>query len=322
MTHPYASRIMTEIPERSFILGLDSDGFHRIAWYRWPCAHGKARATVLCVHGLTRNGRDFDRLAEGLVQRVPVEVVAVDIAGRGQSDWRNDVACYTYAHYMADLTVLIARLAPERLFWVGTSMGGLLGLIMAAQANTPVERLVLNDIGPFIPQVARARIASYAGIDGRFAHEDEFAAHLRGLYASFGVPDEAGWQHLIAHSQRRTPEGMIAYNYDPKIAAAIHAATADFDLWTLWDRLSCPTLVLRGESSDVLLPETAEEMTRRGPRAKLVVFPGCGHAPSLMRDSEIDAIAGFLALDAEPAASVESSFSAATPQGSSPKTTP
>ncbi len=288
---------MTQTPERSFILGLDSDGFHRIVWYRWPCTRGKAQATVLCVHGLTRNGRDFNRLADALVQRLPVDVVAVDISGRGESEWRNDVACYTYAHYMADLTVLIARLAPERLFWVGTSMGGLLGLIMAAQANTPVERLVLNDIGPFIPQAARARIASYVGIDARFACEEEFAAHLRGLYASFGVPDEAGWQHLIAHSQRRTPEGMIAYNYDPKIAAAIHAATADFDLWPLWDRLSCPTLVLRGESSDVLLPETTEEMTRRGPCTTLVVCPGCGHAPSLMRANEIDAIAGFLAMD-------------------------
>jgi pimeloyl-ACP methyl ester carboxylesterase len=311
---------MTEIPERSFILGLDSGGFHRIAWYRWPCAHGQAQATVLCVHGLTRNGRDFDRLAEGLVQRLPVEVVAVDIAGRGQSDWRSDPSCYTYAHYMADLTVLIARLAPERLFWVGTSMGGLLGLIMAAQSNTPVERLVLNDVGPFIPKAALERIASYAGVDVRFACEDEFAAHLRGLYVNFGVPDEAGWQHLIAHSRRRTPEGLIAYNYDPKIAASLHAATGDFDLWPVWERLRCPALVLRGESSDVLLPQTAEEMTRRGPRAKLVVLPGCGHAPSLMRPSEIDAIAGFLALDAEPAASSESSVSASTPQGSTPKT--
>jgi pimeloyl-ACP methyl ester carboxylesterase len=276
--HPYVSRIMTEGPERNFILGLDSEGFHRIAWYRWPCVHGQARATVLCVHGLTRNGRDFDRLAEGLVQRLPVEVVAVDMPGRGQSDWRSDPTCYTYPHYMAGLTALIARLAPPRLFWVGTSMGGLLGLILAAQANTPVERLVLNDIGPFIPQAARARIASYAGMDLQFASEEDFGVHLRGLYAGFGVPDEAGWQHLITHSQRRTAKGLIACNYDPKIGAGIHAASTDFDLWPLWDRISCPTLVLRGESSDVLLAD-------------------CGHAPSLMRESEIAAIADFLGLE-------------------------
>lgn len=285
------------IPDRNFILGLDGEGFHRVAWYRWPCLQGKARATVLCVHGLTRNGRDFDRLAEGLVRRLPVEVVAVDLAGRGLSDWRNDPAWYTYPHYMADLTALIARVDPERLFWVGTSMGGLLGMILAAQAKTPVERLVLNDVGPFIPQAARARIASYAGIDVQFANEAEFGAHLRGLYASFGVPDEAGWQHMIAHSQRRTADGMIAYNYDPKIAGGIHAATADFDLWPLWDQVKCATLVLRGENSDVLLAETAGEMTRRGPRARVVMCPGCGHAPSLMRECEIDAIAAFLALN-------------------------
>jgi pimeloyl-ACP methyl ester carboxylesterase len=288
---------MSGIPERNFILGLDSGGFHRIAWYRWPCVRGRARATVLCVHGLTRNGRDFDRLAEGLVERLPVEVVAVDMAGRGESDWRSDPACYNYANYMADLTALIARLASERLFWVGTSMGGLLGLMMAEQANTPVERLVLNDVGPFIPRTALERIASYAGIDARFAGEDEFAAHLRVLYAGFGVPDEAGWQHLIAHSQRRTEDGMIAYKYDPKIGLGIHAATADFDLWRVWDRLTCPTLVLRGESSDVLLAETAEEMTRRGPCTRLVLCPGCGHAPSLMRTNEIAAIGDFLGLD-------------------------
>jgi pimeloyl-ACP methyl ester carboxylesterase len=259
--------------------------------------HGAARATVLCVHGLTRNGRDFDRLAEGLVQRLPVEVVAVDMPGRGQSDWRAAAACYTYPHYMADLTALIARVDAKRLFWVGTSMGGLLGMILAAQAKSPVERLVLNDVGPFIPRAALARIASYAGIDVEFASEEEFGTHLRGLYANFGVPDEAGWQQMIAHSWRRTAKGMIAYNYDLKIAGGIDAATADFDLWPMWDRVSCPTLVLRGENSDVLLAETAEEMTRRGPRAKLVNCPGCGHAPSLMRANEIDAIASFLALD-------------------------
>lgn len=288
---------MSGEPERNFILGLDGEGFHRVAWYRWGCRRGKARATVLCVHGLTRNGRDFDRLAEGLVQRLPVEVVSVDMAGRGESEWRSDPASYSYPHYMADLTALIARLEAPRLFWVGTSMGGLLGLILAAQAEAPIERLVLNDVGPFIPQAARARIASYAGVEAKFASVEEFAAHLRGIYAGFGVPDEAGWQHLIAHSQRRTAEGMIAYNYDPKIGLGMPAATADFNLWPLWDRVSCPTLVLRGESSDVLLAETAEEMTRRGPRAKLVACPGCGHAPSLMRECEIEAIAEFLAVE-------------------------
>jgi pimeloyl-ACP methyl ester carboxylesterase len=198
---------------------------------------------------------------------------------------------------MADLAALLARLAPERLLWVGTSMGGLLGMMMAAQANTPVRRLVLNDIGPFIPQAALAWIASYAGNDVRFTNEEEFAANLRERYANFGVPDEAGWQELIAHSQRLTPDGMIAYNYDPKIASAIQAATADVDMWPLWDRLTCPTLVLRGENSNVLLAKTAEEMKGRGPRARVVVCPGCGHAPSLMRGCEIEAIAGFLALD-------------------------
>jgi len=287
---------MTQIPEQNFIQGLDSGGFHRIAWYRWPSACGQARATVLCVHGLTRNGRDFDRLAAALVQSLPVDVVAVDIAGRGQSDWRSDPACYSYANYMADLTVLIARLSPERLFWVGTSMGGLIGLMMAAMPNTPVERLVLNDVGPSIPLAALQRIASYVGVEMQFKHEDEFAAHLRGLYAGFGVPDEAGWRHLTTYSQRRTPEGMIAYNYDPKIALTIQGAKADVDLWPLWDRLSCPTLVLRGESSDLLLPQTAEAMTRRGPHAQLVVCPDCGHAPSLMRRNDIEAIAGFLML--------------------------
>jgi pimeloyl-ACP methyl ester carboxylesterase len=287
---------MTLTPEQGFILGLDSGGFHRIAWYRWGAAAGTAQATVLCVHGLTRNGRDFDWLAKALVSRFPIEVVAVDMPGRGQSDWLSDATSYCYPQYMSDLTALIARLEPKRLFWVGTSMGGLLGLTLAAQSRTPIERLVLNDVGPFVPLAALRRISSYVGNGPSFATEAEFTAHIKELYAPFNVSDEQGWRHLALHSLRRTEGGRIVANYDPKIAAGFAALAGNLDFWPLWDRITCPTMVLRGESSDLLLADTAEEMTRRGPRAELIPCAGCGHAPSLMRTNEIDAIARFLAL--------------------------
>jgi pimeloyl-ACP methyl ester carboxylesterase len=270
---------------------LGPHGFHRLAYWEWPGPPG-AR-TVICAHGLTRNGRDFDTLAEALsAQR---RVVCPDFPGRGQSPWLADPADYGYALYLADMAALFARLDVAEIDWVGTSMGGLVGMALAAQPGSPIRRLVINDIGPLIAKEGLARIASYVGRDPSFRDAGELEATLRQVAASFGPLSDAQWRHLAAISTRRKPDGSLGFAYDPHIGDAFRTAPAeDVDLWSQWDAISCPTLVLRGAQSDLLRPADAEAMTRRGPKARLVEFPGIGHAPALMADDQIATIRDFL----------------------------
>ncbi len=270
---------------------LGPHGFHRLAYWEWPGPAG-AR-TVLCVHGLTRNGRDFDSFAEALSARL--RVVCPDVAGRGQSEWLSDPADYGYPVYLADIAALIARLDVEEIDWVGTSMGGLIGMLLAAQPGSPIRRLVINDVGPLIAKEGLTRIASYVGRDPSFRDLGELEAMLRQLAASFGPLSDAQWRHLAAHSARRKPDGSLGFAYDPRIGDAFRAAPpADIDLWPSYDAIRCPTLLLRGAESDLVRPSDAEAMTRRGPRAKLVEFPGVGHAPALMAQDQIATTRDFL----------------------------
>jgi pimeloyl-ACP methyl ester carboxylesterase len=270
---------------------LGPHGFHRVAYWEWP---GPAKArSVICAHGLTRNGRDFDRLAQ--VLSAEYRVVCADIVGRGKSDWLADPKDYDYSVYLADLAALIARLDVAEVDWVGTSMGGLLGMMMAAKPRAPIRRLVINDIGPLIAKEGLTRIGSYVGRDPSFRDAGELEATLRQVAASFGLLSDAQWRHLAAISTRRKPDGSLGFAYDPHIGDAFRNAPAeDIDLWSQWDRISCPTLVLRGAQSDLLRPADAEAMTQRGPKARLVEFPGIGHAPALMADDQIAAIRDFL----------------------------
>jgi pimeloyl-ACP methyl ester carboxylesterase len=275
---------------QSKVLCAGPGGFHRIAYADWGAP---GNATVLCVHGLTRNGRDFDRLAGALEDRF--RVVCPDIAGRGRSDWLIDPAGYVNPHYVADMVTLLARLGAETLDWVGTSMGGIMGMLAAAMPGTPVRRLVLNDVGPFIPKAALARIGNYVGADPRFDDVAGVESYLRKVHASFGDLTDENWRHMAAHGARRREDGSYGLAYDPAIGNAFKGATLpDVDLWVFWDAIQCPVLVLRGADSDLLLAETADEMTRRGPKATLVEVEGCGHAPALMAADQIAAVRDWL----------------------------
>jgi pimeloyl-ACP methyl ester carboxylesterase len=270
---------------------LGPHGFHRLAYWEWPGPKGAP--TVLCVHGLTRNGRDFDALAEALSARF--RVVCPDVAGRGKSDWLSDPADYGYPVYLADMAALIARLDVDEVCWVGTSMGGLIGMMLAARSGAPIRRMVINDIGPLIAKEGLARIASYVGRDPSFRDVAELEAALRVVASSFGPLSDAQWRHLATHSARANADGSLGLAYDPHIGDAFRTAPPDdVDLWPIYDAVRCPTLVIRGGDSDLLRRADAQAMTRRGPRAKLVEFPGVGHAPALMAQDQIAAIGDFL----------------------------
>ncbi|MBL8702525.1 MAG: alpha/beta hydrolase [Alphaproteobacteria bacterium] len=269
---------------------LAPEGFVRLAYVEWGAPRGP---TVVCAHGLTRNARDFDALAAQLAAQGR-RVVCVDFPGRGRSQWLSRATDYGYPVYLTALATLLARLDVASVDWIGTSMGGLAGMLLAAQSGGPIRRLVVNDVGPFIPKASLERIATYVGQTMTFPSLRAVEHHLRVVAAPFGPLTDAQWRHLAAHSAR--PDGDVwRLRYDPAIALPFTAAPiADVDLWPVWDRIAAPTLVLRGAESDLLLAETAAEMTTRGPRATVVDVPGCGHAPALMDASQIEPIVGFL----------------------------
>ncbi len=294
------------------VLGLSAHGFHKIHYTDW--GDPASRRVVICVHGLTRNCRDFDFLAQALAGKC--RVVCPDVAGRGHSDWLYRKDDYGYPQYMADMNALIARVsgwpAPagwlgqfanflrrrygsRPIYWVGTSMGGLLGMLLAARPNSPIRKLVVNDVGPLIPKAALARIAAYVGKDPRFKTFEELAAYVRQISVPFGPLTDAQWHHLTLHGARQYEDGNWGMSYDPDIAAPFRKGPLqDVDLWRSWDTISCPTLALRGAESDLLLKETAAQMQKRGPRTRLIEFAGIGHAPMLMAKDQIKVVKDFL----------------------------
>lgn len=270
---------------------LGPSGFHRLAYREWAGPAGAP--TLLCVHGLTRNGRDFEALAQNL-SRV-YRVICPDMPGRGLSEDLDDAAQYANPTYLADIAALIARLGVESVDWVGTSMGGILGMMMAAQPGTPVRRLVLNDIGAVVAKAGLERIAGYVGLERSFATLDELADAMAAGFVGSGKLPRATLMNIAEGASRRRPDGRFGFAYDLRIADVFKGAPPqDVDLFALWDRIACPTLVLRGEVSDLLTAETAAEMTRRGPRARIVEIAGAGHAPWLSTPDEIEVIADFL----------------------------
>ncbi len=274
--------------QKSF-LGQSPLGFHKVAYTEW--GNAVAQPPVICVHGLARNGRDFDKLAGALQERT--QVVCPDIVGRGKSDWLSDPAYYTYPQYMADMTALIARIGSGQIDWVGTSMGGILGMFLAAQPNNPIRKMVVNDVGPFIPLAALEIIGGYFSLVPEFADEAQTERHIRQIYAPFGITDDADWKHMTVNSMRELPNGKFALAYDPAIGKAFLSLHEDTNFWDVYDRIRCPTLLLRGVNSDILSAETAQEMTRRGPKPQLIEFPNTGHAPALMNAEQIKIIEEF-----------------------------
>lgn len=269
-------------------LGLH--GFHRLNYYEWgDPANPKV---VICVHGLTRNGRDFDDIARALSS--DYRVLCPDVPGRGKSEWLTHKEDYAYPVYCADMAALIARSGAQTVDWIGTSMGGLIGMLLAAQANSPIRKLVMNDVGPFIPKASLERLATYVGKPVSYDSFEAFEQYIRAVSASFGPLNDAQWRQLAETTARHKDDGRWGTNYDPAIALPFTGPIADVVLWPFWDQILLPVLLLRGESSDLLLSETAREMATRGPKAKLVEFAGIGHAPMLMAADQIDVVREFL----------------------------
>jgi pimeloyl-ACP methyl ester carboxylesterase len=282
---------MQPVPLAGHVRCLSAAGFHRMAYVEWLPAQPSRDPPVVCVHGLTRNGRDFDRLAGTLAARR--RVVCPDVAGRGKSEWLREPTAYGNPQYCADMTVLMSRLGSEQVDWVGTSMGGLIGMMLAAQPNSPIRRLVMNDVGPFIPAAALQRLAGYVGKDPRFEDLAGIETYLRQVHAGFGAIDDAGWRHLAEHGHRRLPDGAIALGYDPAIGRTFGSAPIkDIDLSAIWAKVRCPVLVLRGVQSDLLLATTARDMAAK---AEVVEIDGSGHAPSLMVAEQIEIVRSWLA---------------------------
>lgn len=281
----------TAVRDRSY-LGLGLHGFHRLAYREWGDPDNPR--VLVCVHGLTRNAHDFDEFASALSDHY--RVICPDVVGRGQSDWLEDYDHYDYPQYLADMNALIARLGVAEVDWVGTSMGGLIGMFLAAMHGSPVTRLVINDIGPYLPRAALHRLGQYVGRAPGFDDLAGVEAYLRDVHAPFGDLSDAQWWHMAEHSAMASEEGGYRLAYDPRVGDAYRRKLkfGDVDLWSFWDRVSCPVLVLRGEQSDLLTDETARDMTRRGPRAHVVEIPGVGHAPALNNSDQVAAVRDWL----------------------------
>ena len=269
-------------------------GLHRMAYTEWGDSDNPR--VLVCVHGLTRNGRDFDDLARALADTY--RVVCPDVVGRGRSDWLDVKADYGFPVSVNDMVTLNARLNVDEVHWVGTSMGGIIGLVLASQARTPITRLVLNDVGPVITATSLQRIAQYVGRAPEFATMEAAEAWIREVGAPFGALTDAQWRHLTVHSVRAADgaQGGFSMVYDPGLGDAFRAAPIleDIDLWPVYEAVCCPTLALRGADSDLLEPVTLGAMAARGPRARTVEFAGVGHAPMLMDGAQIAVVRDFL----------------------------
>jgi pimeloyl-ACP methyl ester carboxylesterase len=297
--------------QQSF-LSLGPTGFHRVAYTDWGDPENPH--VVLCVHGLSRNSRDFDYLAD--VLQKSCRVVCMDVVGRGESEWLEDKSGYSFSTYLSDAAALVARVttpvreglfrqaATRRLDWVGTSMGGLMGMLLAAKRGSPIGRLVMNDVGPFVPWNGLIRLKGHLGHPRGFASLRLAGQFLREACKSFGPLTEAQWDHLIQHSVRRHDDGRWHLRFDPAIGKWSSQRDPELpigpeflrgiDLWTVWKAVNCAVLVLRGAESEVLLAATVEEMRKRKPGTRSVEFEGVGHAPALFDAAQIDVVRGFL----------------------------
>lgn len=302
-------------PRFDFVTCASPAGLHRMAYTEWGDPDNDR--VLLCVHGLTRTGRDFDRLAQRLAN--DFRVVCPDVVGRGRSDWLSTPALYSVPQYVSDMVTLIARLRPASLSWVGTSMGGLIGLGLAgiatfarmmhatqprpqawaADQDIRFDRLVLNDVGPRLDPVALGRIGQYVGQSGEFESFAQAVQAVREASAPFGPHTDEQWEELSRHVYVQRGDKWVKH-YDLNLAlplasqAAEAYSTGEQILWNAYETLDCPVLIMRGAESDLLSEATANEMLARHPRASLVTIPGVGHAPTLMDEAQIDPVARFL----------------------------
>ncbi len=289
------SATLSAEPKLFHVSCLHPGGLHRVGYWQWGAADNPD--VVVCLHGLTRQGRDFDVLAQALAVRF--RVVCPDLPGRGESDWLANPGLYQPPQYVADMVTLLARLDAQRLMWVGTSLGGLVGMVLAGLDRSPVERLVLNDIGPHIEPAGLARIAGYVGRVTHFDTVEQAADQLWNISQGFGPHTREEWLALTRPMLRADGDGWKLH-YDPAISqpmtpAAVQAlAAAESAMWAAYDAIRARTLLLRGAESDILSRETAQAMRERGPRAQVREFAGVGHAPTLVHADQVQVVVDFL----------------------------
>ncbi len=277
------------------VQALSPCGLHQMAYWEWGQADNPR--VLVCVHGLSRQGRDFDAVARRLSDRY--RVICPDVVGRGESDWLGDPRNYQLPQYVSDMVTLLARLGVSQVDWLGTSMGGLIGLALAAMPSSPVGRLILNDVGPTIEFVALQRIAGYLGRAPQFENCQQGAEYLRGISEGFGPHTDEQWLQL-SRAMFKADGDRCRLHYDPRIGQGLAGLTPELakageaQLWAAYDAVRCPTLLLRGTESDLLSAATAQAMTGRGPRARVVEFAHVGHAPTLVTEDQIAVVEAFL----------------------------
>ena len=290
-------------PTLNFVNCTDANGQHRMAYWQWGEANSDH--VIICTHGLSRQGRDFDVLAQALcdASQGKLRVVCPDVVGRGKSDWLKDPMGYQIPKYAADMLALIAQLQPKTLDWVGTSMGGLIGMVICGQPDLPlpvqVRKLILNDVGPAIEWLAIQRIGQYLGKSGQFESVQQAANAMWAISSGFGPHTQEQWLALSRAMVKPSGNGFTLH-YDPAIAIPFAGSTEESTkqgevmLWALYDNIKAQTLITRGAESDLLSVATAHAMTLRGPKAQLVEFAGVGHAPMFVVADQVKTAVDFL----------------------------
>lgn len=277
-------------PTDHYYLGLSPEGFHRNYYRQWGDADNDN--VIVCVHGLTRISRDFDTLAKELAQ--DYRVICPDIVGRGFSDWLGNRQNYNFPQYCSDMNALIGHLRVEKVHWLGTSMGGIIGLIISAMENTPIQSLILNDVGPEIKRSELQRLGRYIGRAPLFYSEEELFNYYKETYQAFGYLTDKQWQQMAIYCSFKE-EDHYRLHYDPKLGDAFRSSYSffNFDLWKYWEDINCPTMLVRGELSSFFPRELMESMLEKENTNHFIEVPNVGHTPTLTTEQEIKAIKDF-----------------------------
>jgi pimeloyl-ACP methyl ester carboxylesterase len=274
-----------------YVTSCSIGGLHKLAYLEWGEPNNPE--VLICSHGLTRNKHDFDVLARKLSKNR--RVICFDLPGRGESSWLNNKMAYDYNQYTVDALIIIAASGAEKVDWLGTSMGGLLGMALSSLPDSPIKKLIINDVGPYIPKEALVRIAKYVSLQPHFDTAKQLGLYMRTVYAGFGDLTEQQWDSMLAFGQRTLDNGQVTLNYDPDISSVfLEKPLEDMNLWPVWDAIKQSVLVIQGENSDLLLEQTAEKMTTTGPKATLVTVPNTAHAPALMNEHDINIVENWL----------------------------
>ncbi len=281
-----------------YFLGLSEEGFHRIAYSEWGNSGENNKYPLICVHGLTRNRRDFDGLARYLSER-KWQIFCPDVVGRGDSDWLKNSLHYTFEQYLSDANAMIDKTQASAIDWLGTSMGGIIGMILAALPNTPIHRLILNDVGPQVQLNGLTRLALYASQHPYFKNMQEAKEYHQRIFSDLGTLSAADWQQITENSVYEVQPGVLTLKFDPGIKTtslkskiawksllhphkALEGVLFDIELWDIWQAIKCPVLVIHGKNSDILSTDTVRRMQATHAKVDVVEIADAGHAPALL----------------------------------------